>query len=220
MSIQLICINYGNYEHAIKVMEHCASIVKFDKATLLHPNPRSVAGFYDYCIFNTSLGVSKIEVVKSISPTQNECFSFELPQYITCDHAIGIQWDGFIIRPDLWDSSWLQYDWIAPPWPLHNIPNPEHRVGSGGFIMFSKRMSQLWPKILDTDSYNDWQIGATKRDQFEAQGMRYAPIEVAEKFGREIPIEDSTVEEGDSFGFHDFRHEVEKREKWRKQVYE
>lgn len=219
MSLQLICINYGNLLDAVRVVQHCVLIMPvytFDDVTILHPdgfegiNPSGeiawMPNFY-------------IRFFKAQSKTQNQCFTRELPNYITCDHAIGIQWDGFIIRPDLWDPSWLQYDWIAPPWPLQNIPNPAHRVGSGGFIMFSKRMSQLWQKTLDLESYNDWQIGATKRELFEKEGMKYAPVEVAEKFGREIPIEDSTVKEGESFGFHGFQYH-EDREKWRKQLYE
>lgn len=211
MSLQLICINYGEFWDAFRVSDHCLKIFNFDKATIIHPNP-----FGNHP--NQKNERSEwFEIIKSKSPTQNECFTNELSQYITCDHAIGIQWDGFIIRPDLWDPSWINYDWIAPPWPLQNIPNPEWRVGSGGFIMFSRRMSQLWPKILDTESYNDWQIGATKRDLFEKEGMKYAPVEVAEKFGREVPIEDSTVEEGESFGFHGFQYHDD-REKWRKRV--
>lgn len=203
-TLQLICINYGNFEDALRVVDHCCDIFyEFNKATILHPNPDPI---------------TRIEAIKCKSQTQNECFTQELPQYITCDHAIGIQWDGFIIRPDLWNPDWLQYDWISPPWPLLNIPNPDHRVGSGGFCMFSKRMSQTWPKFLDLKSFNDWQIGVTKRYLFEECGMKYAPLEVAEKFGREIPIEDSTVEEGESFGFHGFQYHPE-RERWRKLIY-
>lgn len=208
MTLQLYCINYGNLDDAFRVVNHCMEVFpRFDKITLIHPeadNPKRAM---------------HIDIVQAKSPTQNECFTKEMPQYITCDHALGIQWDGFIVRPDLWDESWLQYDWIAPPWPLQNIPNPDHRVGSGGFCMFSKRMSDAWLKVIDLESNNDWQIGATRRNELEALGMKYAPVEVAEKFGREIPIEDSTVKEGESFGFHDFRHEIEHREKYRKLVY-
>lgn len=219
MTLQLICINYGSLLDATRAVRYCLNIFPhFDVATVLHPSPWPEDKDAD--------AWSKIERKTDVvirfkyvtSKTQNECFTRELPQYITCDHAIGIQWDGFIVRPDLWDPSWLQYDWIAPPWPLQNIPNPAHRVGSGGFCMFSRRMSQLWPKILDIESYNDWQIGATRREEFEAYGMKYAPVEVAEKFGREIPIEDSTVEEGESFGMHGFQYHPE-RGKYRKEVY-
>lgn len=212
MTLQLICINYGNFEDAMRVTRYCSNNIKFDKILILHPDPIHINMYFN------KRG-NRVELYTAKSLTQNKCFTRELPQYITCDHAIGIQWDGFIIRPDLWNPDWLQYDWIAPPWPILNTPNPAYRVGSGGFCMFSKRMSELWPKIIDIESYNDWQIGATKRDLFEKEGMKYAPIEVAEKFGREIPIEDSTVEEGESYGFHGFQYHDD-REKWRKQVYD
>lgn len=214
-SLQLYCINYGYLSDACAVVEHCLKVLPiFSDPIVLHPGCELVPKI---ATWETAFG--NIKVIRADSHTQNECFTKEMPKYITCDHALGIQWDGFIVRPDLWDESWLQYDWIAPPWPLQNIPNPDHRVGSGGFCMFSKRMSDAWLKVIDLESNNDWQIGATRRNELEALGMKYAPVEVAEKFGREIPIEDSTVKEGESFGFHDFRHEIEHREKYRKLVY-
>jgi hypothetical protein len=210
MSLQLICINYGEFDDAFKAVHHSLKVFPIIKrAVILHPFP--MASIF----MNKNRSKVPIEIFIAESKTQNECFTFELPKYITCDHVIGIQWDGFIVRPDLWNDEWLKYDWIAPPWPLQNIPNPQWRVGSGGFIMFSKRMSELWPEICDGNSYNDWQIGATKRDQFEAEGMKYAPLEVAMKFGEEIPLDDQP--KTDSFGFHGFQYGD--HEKYRSMAY-
>lgn len=209
MSLQLVCINYGSFDDAVDVLSHCRAIMPtlfFDKITLLHPKP---AG-------DIFVGM---EHIRAVSPTQNECCMYEMPQYITCDHALGVQWDGFIVSPDSWTDEFLEYDYIAPPWPLTNIVNPNHRVGSGGFCLFSRRMAQLWGKLDDPHpAPNDWQTGAIKRASFEKRGMKYAPLELAMRFGEEIPLEDQPRVDK-PFGFHDFRHDVIFRKKYYDMVY-
>lgn len=208
MSLQLVCINYGNLWDAIKAVSHCQFLFKrFSMApTIFHPNlgdPRDTNG----------MGIIFREAK---SPTQNECCLYEMPQYITCDHAIGIQWDGFIVNPDAWTDEFLEYDYIAPPWPLTNIINPEHRVGSGGFCMFSKRMANLWGQLCEPHpAPNDWGMGAIHRQRFEDRGIKYAPLELAMRFGREITC-DGSVE--NPFGFHSFRQP--ENEKYRKIIYD
>lgn len=215
-SLQLVCINYGSFNDALSAVIHCIQIFpKFNKATILHPDPIVVGD-----MILPFEGILPIQVVQAKSLTQNECCLYEMPQYITCDHALGIQWDGFIVRPDLWDDRFLDYDLIAPPWPLQNIVNKDHRVGSGGFVLFSKRMCQLWGKLCDPHPvFNDWNMGAVKRELFEAHGMKYAPLELAAKFGKEHDLEDMDLPEGESFGFHSFRINSEYRERYRKMVY-
>lgn len=188
MSLQLLCTNYGNIYDAIKVVDHCKSIMKFDRVTILHPEPV----------------VSSINVQKAYSKNQNECLVKEVPNFITCDHCISIHWDGFIVQPYLWEEKWLEYDWIGCPWSLTNLPNPKWRVGSGGFMMFSRQMAKAWGSICNIEENFDWQVGALYRDQFEALGLTYAPLEEAAKFGKECDLEDFPIEEGESFGFHGF----------------
>lgn len=209
-SLQLVCINYGSFEDAMKVMDHCLNVFpEFDKATLLHPSPLDDSPRFYY-------GAS-LEIIKTISPTQNECCLYEMPQYITCDHALGVQWDGFIVNPEAWTDEFLEYDYIAPPWPLTNIVNPGWRVGSGGFCLFSRQMAQLWGKLDDPHpAPNDWQTGAIKRASFEKRGMKYAPLELAMRFGEEIPLDDQPRVEK-PFGFHGFQYGD--HEKYRKAAY-
>lgn len=210
MTIQLVCINYGSFDDASKVMDHCGKAFPyFTRRTLIHPNPFSgeiehVDGA-DY-------------VIKSISPTQNECCMYEMPQYITCDYVMGVQWDGFITDASSWTDEFLEYDYIAPPWPLTNIVNPNHRVGSGGFFIASNRMVKLWPTLCEPHPFpNDWSTGAVHRERFEKAGMKYAPIELAMRFGEEIPLDDQPRVEK-PFGFHGFRYDD--HEKYRKLVYD
>lgn len=232
MSLQLVCINYGSFDDALNVVEHCMMIFpRFEKATVLHPNvpnatfSNKVSPGYRFTIQNIGdngeESISKtipVEYVKTISPTQNECCLYEMPQYITCDHAIGIQWDGFIVNPDAWTDEFLDYDYIAPPWPLTNIVNPEWRVGSGGCMMFSKKMAQLWGSLCAPHPEpNDWQMGAIQRASFEKRGIKFAPLELAMRWGEEIPLDDQKALGYTPFTFHGFQYGD--HEKYRKMIY-
>lgn len=213
MSLQLVCINYGNWHDAFKVVHHClkTSLNSFDRALILHPNPSASA------FMEKNRCSIPIETIFAESKTQNECCMYEMPQYITCDHVIGVQWDGFITNPSAWTDEFLEYDYIAPPWPLTNIVNPDWRVGSGGFFLASKRMIKLWPTLCEPHPFpNDWSTGACHRDRFEAAGMKYAPLELAMRFGEEIPLEDQPKVEK-PFGCHGFQYGD--HEKFRKLIY-
>ncbi len=50
----------------------------------------------------------------------NEAVIYELPKYIDTEFCLFIHGDGFVIHPELWQDSWLDYDFIGAPWPLPN----------------------------------------------------------------------------------------------------
>lgn len=204
MSLELLCVNYGKFNDARDVLHHCRDLMKFDKVSLFHPAP---------------FVQSNVDVRQVHSKNQNECWAVEVPKMISCDHVLSIHWDGFIVRPEMWDPAWLEYDYIGAPWPLTNIPNKEWRVGSSGFFMFSKRMAQAWPGICNIYDPFDWQVGALHRDKFEALGMKYAPIKVAGTFCKECDLEDMEIPEHSTFGFHGFQYGNGAREEYRKRVY-
>lgn len=199
MSLELCAVHFGNPHDITKALLHCNRLMKFDKITLLHPHPYSHP---------------EINVVKIDSPGNNLGCINDLPKAITCDHALCIHWDGYIVNPDMWTDEFLEYDFIGCPWNLNNLPNKEWRVGSGGFYMFSNRMAQAWQSICNLKENNDWQIGALYRDKFEDLGMKYAPFELACRFGRECELE---VEDEEAFGFHGFQYGD--HEKYRELVY-
>lgn len=214
MSLQLICVNYGNVWDAIKVLAHSEKLKHFTTKTLVHPNP-----VYNLQTMQVPISFPDIIVKKAQAENQNEEWIKNVPGYIECDHALSIHWDGFIVSPAKWDDEYLNYDWIGAPWPLTNLPNPNWRVGSGGFFMFSKRIAQAWRSICRLDEPFDWQVGALYRDKFEAMGMKFAPVELAAKFCKECDLEDMNIPEGESWGFHGFQYGNGHREKYRDMVY-
>lgn len=214
MSLQLICVNYESVWDALKVMSYCEGLHPWDAKVLIHPKPCYQLEDLEVPIHN-----DEIAIIKAKSPNLNECWIEEVPEYIVCTHALSIHWDGYIINPSKWNEAYLDYDWIGAPWPLANIPNPDWRVGSGGFFICSKRMSDAWKKICNLSEPFDWQIGALYRDRFEAMGMKYAPIELAAEFCKECELEDIEIKEGETFGFHGFQYGNGAREKFRDLVY-
>lgn len=221
-SIELVCINWGNFEDAKEVTKYCFKLFpRFSKATIFHPETWvNEVYFPDLNSRSNFKNESTIKVFRCKSKSQHFCCLKEMPKYLTCDFALSIQWDGFIIRPDLWTDEFLEYDYIAPPWPLQNIINPLHRVGSGGFCLFSRRLAEFWAENGDPEIPNDWERGAVNRKKYEDAGFKFAPIQLAARFGKEHDLEDIKIEEGETFGFHDFRINSEQREFYRKRVYE
>lgn len=218
-TIELICINYGSFDDAFKITKHCLNILpKLSRATILHPEKQSIITYPSGAIFYPDT-LDDINIIYSKSLSQHICCLKEMPPYLMCDYALSIQWDGFIIRPDLWDDRFLDYDYIGCPWPLQNIVNPKHRVGSGGFCLFSKRLAQYWAIHGDPEIPNDWERGAVNRKKYEDAGFTFAPLELSAKFGKEHDLEDMDIKEGETFGFHDFRINKEHRYKYRKEVY-
>ena len=134
---------------------------------------------------------------------------FDLLPHIETSHALTVQYDGYVINPELWDDAWLEYDYIGAPWPpdTHFTKSgKEVRVGNGGFTLRSHKLirtfSVLFPPFTDngTGFFNeDGNICVYHRDFLESFGIKFAPVDVAAKFSRELIVPE-TVQ--DTFGFH------------------
>lgn len=120
-----------------------------------------------------------------------------LPHIIT-PHVLIVQWDGYVLHPDAWCDAFLEYDYIGAPWP--HFP-AERSVGNGGFSLRSRRLMEA---MLDSDFVpshpEDVSICHRNRRLLEDRyGIRFAPVEVAERFSYERRRPNVTT-----FGFHGF----------------
>jgi hypothetical protein len=120
----------------------------------------------------------------------------DLHQYVSTSHCLTIQNDSRIVNPDAWDDGWLAYDYIGALWPPGHT-GTEHRVGNSGFCLRSARLLRATPALpRDTIVWR----GQTKqrcrddvitcvmyRQRLEAQGLRFAPPDVAARFAFELP---------------------------------
>ena len=135
-----------------------------------------------------------------------------MSRYVPTSHCLLIQYDSCIINPELWDDSWLQYDYIGAPWPYKDDAyiideTGEHiRVGNGGFSLRSKKLldapERFNLRLTHKQGYynEDSNICEYHRKELLALGIKYAPIEVAAKFSYENDVPEN--KDTKTFGFH------------------
>ena len=184
--------------------------------------------------------ISTKEHIKNNSSLTNENFIFEesivdiknykdynhyviynLHNHVNTSHCLLVQPDGFVLFPEKWDNSWLEYDYIGAPWayvedayidPFGN----HHRVGNGGFSLRSRKFLEVPTKVevpWETNNSNfywmpegvinyheDGNVCVHNRHIFIEQGCKYAPVEIAVRFSQEtrVPECDGII----PFGFH------------------
>lgn len=134
---------------------------------------------------------------------------YRLQEYIDSDFALIVHHNAFVIRPEKWTDTFLEYDYIGAPWPkdLHFTPEGKNvRVGNGGFSLRSKKLlnvlNELHLPFTDNGTgyfHEDGVVCVYYRKQLENHGIKFAPVEVASRFSREIDCEDSYPS---PFGFH------------------
>ncbi|MCL5990582.1 MAG: hypothetical protein M1419_00570 [Bacteroidetes bacterium] len=181
---------------------------------------------FEQILFFTSLSITSdnykiISINKINSVSEYSVFILqELYKYIETDYCLIIQWDGFILNPEAWSDEFLQYDYIGAPWSdaiMNGIFKRDgytdsYRVGNGGFSLRSKKLLELLPTSIPINwafinrgwyYCEDLVICKQYRDKLEAQGIKFAPVELASKFS----VEDGIYE--GQFGFHNNKKEFE-----------
>lgn len=145
----------------------------------------------------------------------------DLNSIIKSDFCLMIQWDGFIINPQMWDNNFMNYDYIGAPWGF--IYNCRNSVGNGGFSLRSKKFLEASSTIKydhnNRDFYSmdqkllikicpeDWFLCYSNYYQLINKGIKFAPSEIAYKFSVEHPhpwhqYDVNILDSYKSFGFH------------------
>lgn len=159
----------------------------------------------------------------------------EMHKHVETDFCLTVQLDGFAVNPDLWDSKFLDYDYIGAPWRStwsRKLPEA-YRVGNGGFSLRSQKFLREGAKFKWTADWSKYRLphrrgdifryllpfryrlgratwgnedvylAWVRREELEARGVRFAPVEVARRFAVQHCTsldEDHTVAK--TFGFH------------------
>lgn len=148
----------------------------------------------------------------------------EYDNYFDSGHILHIQDDGFVIKPEYWNSEFLKYDYIGALWPEDELDDPpvlkNSRVGNGGFTLRSKQLISIlkyhfkYPTgQLSTRWHNpfneDALICRKWKNELEELGIKFAPNEIAAQFSIEYEhqkeYEGQTFSDFESlktFGFH------------------
>lgn len=135
----------------------------------------------------------------------------KLHEYVDTPFCLVVQADGFVLDPDCWSPEFLEYDYIGAPWREQVFMQPgnrvlaldRNRVGNGGFSLRSRKLLRTAARI-DFDALTfpskseDIVICHYLYDEMRAQGILFAPLEVAARFSIESPGADQYS----VFGFH------------------
>jgi len=120
-------------------------------------------------------------------------------QHVETEHCLIIQYDGFVINPDIFSKLFLFYDYIGATWPHRTLYN----VGNGGFCLRSRRLMEIVAKNFknhDLRFPEDHLIARNYRAILEDQfNLKFAPADVANHFSQEL-----TQQPWPTFGFHGF----------------
>mgnify|MGYP001558848937 CR=1 FL=1 len=163
-------------------------------------------------------GIDVIKIDKLDYKGYNEFIAMKLWQYIGSDYVLLVQNDSWILDGSKWREEWFKFDYIGSAWPIppeddkisYRTPKGELvRVGNGGFSFRSRKLLRA-PTILgleftDKDTgfpHEDGMLCVHYRDELKKAGIKFAPLEVAIKFSRELDIPE--LIDKDTFGFHKY----------------
>lgn len=140
-----------------------------------------------------------IRVVPIAPITSSQVYSdfllTQLVDHVDTSHCLIIQWDGHVLDASHWDPDFLAYDYIGASWPQFV---DGHDVGNGGFSLRSRCLMQLCRDPAFKASHpEDVAISRVNRDWLEAEGMRFAPRALADRFAAERAGDVAA-----SFGYH------------------
>lgn len=202
--VTLIAVSSIEISETIKALQKSCEKINFGAVKLIsHECPNDLPNDikFEYC-----------PKINDIMDFNNYAFK-ELGKHVSTSHCLMVQFHAWIVRPELWDDLWLDYDYIGAPWRYcedsYIADNGEHvRNGNGGFSLRSKKLLDI-PKQYDISLthdrgfYNeDGNICCYHRSKMLSLGIKYAPLEVACKFSfeNEIPENKNIL----PFGFHKF----------------
>ena len=207
--VTLVAMTSVNVYETVRAMCYSMRDIEFGDAVLVTDKkpwylPKSIS--YSH--------TSKLDSIDAF----NYKMVYELKDHINTDFCLVVHADGFVIHPELWRGEFLDYDYIGSPWPLptndyaYRDKNGDiSRVGNSVSIR-SKRLLDYpsvhnipWHKVQD-DQYNeDIFLCCDHKNEMEAAGLKWAPIEVAVHFAREHALPENKGIE--PFAFHKWRGE-------------
>lgn len=196
-------------------------MLKLPKVTLIAFGSTNVEGMFN-ALEESKKGIEwgAVKLITAIPcPTidaWNHAIIFDLRRFVDTEFCMLVHPDGFVVNPESWRPEFLDYDYIGAPWPLptdtysYRTPDGEIvRVGNSVSIR-SKALLELpfelevaWRSYFGNTN-EDGFLTCHNRRLFQHYGARYAPIEIAKYFSRELDIpENADVESPFAFHMHD-----------------
>ena len=203
-SVTLVAMTSVNIYETVQAMKYSMRGIDFGDAVLVTDKKP----FY----LPRNIRYSHTDKLDSIDKF-NYKMVYELKDHIKTDFCLVVHADGFVIHPENWRDEFLDYDYIGSPWPL---PKNDYayrdsqgnicRVGNSVSIRskrlmeYPDKMNLPWEKGFDDVFNEDIFICCMHKNDMEAAGMKWAPLEKAVLFGREHPLPENKGVE--PFVFH------------------
>lgn len=190
-SVSLVAVATQDVEETVQAIEYSLKDLRYQKVKLFaHYNPRPDSKDFEFIQINPFSNVGE----------WGKYVVYELYKHIDTEFILLIHADGFVVNPDSWSDEFLEYDYTGAPWPLptddfsfRDIHGNIVRVGNSVSLRSKRLLS--FPSLHnipweDTFGYfhEDGFICTKIKHLLEADGMRFAPLEVACRFSHEYPI--------------------------------
>lgn len=191
LNVDLISINSVDPYSSAAALNHCQKFFEFGKTILITDLD------IDVCNIELHL-IDKLNTIQEYSD-----YVLKLINHTDNDYVMIVQDDGHILNPDLWDDSYLDYDYIGAPWPneeswislqLEEQQSfirenfKKNRVGNGGFCIRSRKFLEFSSQYNSCEGLGEDTFLCTRKyDDAIKYGIKFAPFELAVKFSYENP---------------------------------
>ncbi len=147
----------------------------------------------------------------------NHFMVYDIYKYVDTEYMMLIHYDGFVVNPKNWTDEFLNYDYIGAPWPVPPESDNTtfrdefgtlYRVGNSVSLRSQKLMRIPMEYNLEWNPFHgnyheDGFICVNRRRFFEEHGCKFAPVEIAARYSREIEVPE--CEGIEPFCFHKWR---------------
>src|SRR5688572_15202627 len=187
--VTLACVDTVNHALALRALAASAQRIAFGRVVFLtHGLPEDAA---------PAPGIDVVDIEPLRSRDEYSHFGLKrLVEHVHTRHVLLVQWDGYVVNADAWESAFGDVDYLGARWFWHT---DGHDVGNGGFSLRSHRLlDALQDPRIELVEAEDTTIGRTFRTLLEREhGIRFGSPALADRFAFEAayPI-------GKPFGFH------------------
>lgn len=184
--VTVCAVTSVNVRATVRALEACLATASFAECLLLTDAAVPVA--------HPGIRVIPIPCLPSAA-AYSQFMLTRLVEHVTTSHCLVVQWDGHILDASRWRPEFLEYDYIGASWPQFG---DGHDVGNGGFSLRSRQLMEACRDAAFTPGHpEDVAIARTNRVWLEAQGLRFAPLALADAFSAE-----RSGDPRKSFGYH------------------
>lgn len=201
-NVTLCAVTSIELEETIKALKYCMNGINFGDVKLISDQEVKIDGIKWEPCKNIDYAGYSIYIVN------------DLHKHIDTEYALVINYDGFVVNPEMWRDEFLDYDYIGAPWPM--IPSrPDWvgngRVGNGGFSLRSKKILEAASKYNFSNRFQEYSyynedgyFCTTHKHVFMEVGCKFAPLDLAIYFSHELDCPE--IEGIKPFGFHGKHH--------------